>query len=229
MEFLISISVATAPVIILFTYVYVKDRYDPEPIKYLIACFVLGIVIALPAIYLELGLEELLGVGSGPDFFETLVFAMVTVSAVEEGLKYLVLRTVMYPRPEFNEPYDGIMYAVAISLGFAFIENIMYVSDGGIGVGFLRMFTAVPGHAMFAVVMGYFVGLAKFKKSTPSTILHIVGLGLAILIHGLYDFFLMWESPYVYISLLAFVVLIIGIILAVKAIRIHQQASPFKK
>lgn len=227
MEWIISLTVATLPVVALFTFVYLKDKHEREPLKYLIWSFVFGILIAVPAVFGELSLEAILGVSTGPNFLSTMIYAMIVVSAVEEGLKYLVLRFYMYPKAEFDEPYDGIMYAVAVSLGFAFIENVGYVADGGLTVGLLRMFTAVPGHTMFAVVMGYFVGQAKFQDSKSKALqLRLTGLVAAIVIHGLYDFFLMLETKYILVPLLAFVVLIVGIILARKAMKIHADNSP---
>jgi RsiW-degrading membrane proteinase PrsW (M82 family) len=119
------------------------------------------------------------------------------------------------------------MYAVAASLGFAAIENVGYVMEFGFTTGLFRMFTAVPGHAMMGVIMGYFVGLAKYRESSGhKTRTLLIGLLAAIAVHGLYDFFLMWNQDYV--ALLALVVLIVALILSVRAIKIHQRSSPHK-
>ena len=223
------LAVGLGPVIFLFTYIYLRDKYDREPLRYLVICFILGVLSAFPAAYLEGFLESALGVTTEGGVTETLIYAIIVVAFVEEGVKYLILRGYMYNKPDFNEPYDGIMYAVAISLGFAAIENLMYMvgGDDAMATGFLRMFTAVPGHAMFAVVMGYFVGRAKFLGSNGNPFLERTkGLVAATIIHGLYDFFLFLDMGY--ISLLAFVVLILGIRLGMKALKIHEQASPHK-
>lgn len=221
------LAVALAPVAFLFSVVYLQDKYDREPLRMLVISFFLGILIAVPAVYLEVNLERLLGLNSGGGFQNTLLNAMLVVAASEEGLKFLALRGFAYRSRHFDEPYDGIMYAVAVSLGFAAIENVLYVMQFGLTTGFFRAFTAVPGHAMMGVVMGYFVGLAKFRKSGWERARTLgVGLLSAILIHGLYDFFLMWDQDYV--ALLALVVLGVALVLSVRAIRIHQKRSPHK-
>lgn len=225
--FLLVLAVAMAPVIFIFSLIYFFDRHDREPLKMLIITFVLGILTAIPAVFLEVNLAEILGVGPGENVLDTLIYAMLVVAASEEGLKFLSVRVFAYRSKHFDEPYDGIMYCVAASLGFAAIENLGYVLEFGIGTGILRMFTAVPGHAMMGVVMGYFVGLAKYrehKKHGARTL--TIGLLAAILIHGLYDFFLMWNQDYV--ALLALVVLIVAMVLSIRAIRIHQRNSPHK-
>src|SRR5690606_34909890 len=120
------------------------------------------------------------------------------------------------PHKEFDEPFDGIVYAVMVSLGFAATENIAYVVQGGYEVALLRAFTAVPAHATFGIMMGYYMGKAKFSLRRQQ--LNLLGLFLATLFHGAYDFFLFVDFiPGVWIG--AFVSLIIGIILSKKAIK----------
>jgi RsiW-degrading membrane proteinase PrsW (M82 family) len=225
--FLLVLAVAMAPVIFIFSLVYFLDRHDREPLKMLIITFILGILTAIPAVFLEVYLGKTLKVSPGVNAFETFVYAMVVVAASEEGVKFLSVRLFAYRSKHFDEPYDGIMYCVAASLGFAAIENLGYVMEFGTGTGVLRMFTAVPGHAMMGVVMGYFMGLAKYRehKAHGARTL-LIGLLAAMLIHGLYDFFLMWNQDYV--ALLAFVVLIIALVLSIRAIRIHKRNSPHK-
>ncbi|HHG84780.1 MAG TPA: PrsW family intramembrane metalloprotease, partial [Bacteroidetes bacterium] len=181
------LALGLAPVIFIFTIVYVQDKHDREPLGMLIITFVLGIAIAIPAVFLEVNLSKILTLSNNPNFAGSLIKAMVVVAASEEGLKFLVLRGFAYRSRHFDEPYDGIMYAVAVSMGFAAIENVLYISEYDFETGIFRAFTAVPGHAMMAIVMGYFVGLAKFG-STPGTRARnlLTGLGAAILIHGLY-------------------------------------------
>lgn len=221
------LGLALAPVIFLFTLVYLWDRHEREPIPRLILTFFFGILTAIPAIFGEIYLEQLTGFHTGPALVPTLLYALIVVAFVEEFVKYFVVRVYSYPSKQFNEPYDGIMYAVAVSLGFAAIENVGYVfmDGGGIEVAWARMFTAVPMHAMCGVIMGYYVGHAKFK-STPSGAFwdRMKGLFAAVTIHGLYDFFLMWEVEAV--AILAIVVLIVAIILGIRAMRIHSRKSP---
>jgi RsiW-degrading membrane proteinase PrsW (M82 family) len=110
-------------------------------------------------------------------------------------------------------------------MGFAAVENIMYVSQGGLEVALLRAFTAIPAHATFGVLMGYFMGKAKFSNNKMKW--NLIGLSSAILFHGAYDFFL-FINFIPGISIGAFVSLIIGIVLSKKAIKAHQEGSFFK-
>ena len=112
-----------------------------------------------------------------------------------------------------------------VSMGFAATENIFYVLDGGYYTALARAFTAVPAHATFGILMGYFMGKSKFSKQSKRH--NIIGLLLAILFHGAYDFFLFIDFiPGIWIG--AFISLGIGILLSRKAIKIHQENSHFK-
>jgi RsiW-degrading membrane proteinase PrsW (M82 family) len=112
-----------------------------------------------------------------------------------------------------------------VSMGFAALENILYVFQHGVATGITRAFTAVPAHATFAILMGYFMGKAKFSKN--KTELNLLGLLVATIFHGAYDFFL-FINFIPGIATGAFVSLIIGIVLSKKAIKKHQQSSQFK-
>ena len=131
-----------------------------------------------------------------------------------------------FQSPNFNEPYDGIFYGIMISLGFAAVENIMYVYQSGFAVGVLRMFTAVPAHAMFGAIMGYYFGLAWQKPELKSKLM-LKGLFSAILLHGAYDFFLLQEN-YPGLMFVSFLGLFLTWKLVLKAIQAHNDASPFK-
>ena len=147
------------------------------------------------------------------------------MALVEEFSKYIIVRFYAQKKNEFNEPFDGIVYAVMVSMGFAALENILYTYQYGFGVGVTRAFTAVPAHATFGIIMGYFMGKAKFSNNSIK--LNLLGLLFATLFHGSYDFFLFINFiPGIYIG--AFVSLLIGIIFSKKAISRHQNSSNFK-
>ena len=156
---------------------------------------------------------------------EQAVHAFLIVALVEEFSKFIFVRGILYRSSHFNEPFDGIVYSVMVSMGFATFENLLYVSSGGMGTAIMRMFTAVPAHATFAVLMGFYLGKAKFEHKKSYYALH--ALGVATLFHGAYDYclFVSWVPG---IVLGALVSLVVGIWLSKKAIRIHQLASPFK-
>lgn len=126
---------------------------------------------------------------------------------------------------EFNEPFDGIVYAVMVSMGFAALENILYTFQYGFGVGVTRVFTAVPAHATFGIIMAYFMGKAKFSNNRIK--FNLLRLLFATLFHGSYDFFLFINFiPGIYIG--ALISLLIGVIFSKKAITRHQNSSSFK-
>jgi protease PrsW len=226
--FLIGLAIALAPIVVIFTLVFMLDKYEREPVKLLILSFVFGILIAVPVVFAEMGMKAAFGLeDEGMGILKTGLLAFIVVALSEEGFKFLILRLYAYPKKDFNEPYDGIMYAVAISMGFAAIENVLYVAGGGLTVGLLRMFTAVPAHGAFAHMMGFFVGKAKFMETKGKRVTYMMtGLFLAVLTHGAYDFFLMYDGAAW--ALFSFVVLLITLIMAFRTIRVHRKNSPFR-
>lgn len=143
-----------------------------------------------------------------------------------------MLRRYAYDKKAFDEPFDGIVYSVMVAMGFATIENVGYVYQHGIGTGVMRMFLSVPAHGSFAVMMGYYVGMAKFKPGM-AYVLRTVGIFWAVILHGSYDTLLLLGqngviSAYVSRGLLvtgAFVSYFIGIRLSLTAIKKQQQLS----
>ncbi len=217
---------ALAPIAAIVWYVYAKDKHEKEPTKLLFYCFALGIVSIIPALLgSELGIS--LGLDESPNMFMTFLFAFFVVALAEEGAKFLFLRFYIFPKKEFNEPYDGIIYAVMIGMGFAAFENLLYVVQGGWEIGLLRMFTAVPAHAVFGGMMGYFVGLAKMMPNRADRTLQLAkGLGIAVTLHGLYDFFL-FQQNFEILGFMSFILLFASIRYTQKAIAMHQEISPF--
>ncbi len=221
---ILTIALATLPGLLIVLYIYYKDTHQKEPHKYLIWCFLFGAISTYPAIHLEKwGMS--LGYDVSPDIFTTMVFAFVVVAGSEELVKYVFLKGYIYPKAEFDEPLDGIVYAVMIGMGFATLENILYAINYGLETTVIRAFTAVPAHAAFAVIMGYYVGLAKFSDNNKTTLL-LQGFIAAVVLHGTYDFFI-FQKNYPALTGLTMVTLVIGIMLSRKMIKIHQELSPF--
>ncbi len=218
------ILVAFAPVLALLVYFYVRDKYEKEPLKMLVWAFVLGMLSTILAIfmYVALGATEYSGSGSAASIF---LYSTFVIGFVEELAKFIPLVLVLYRSKEFNEPYDGIIYGVFVSLGFAMVENVNYISSGGYEVGFWRAFTAVPGHAVYGAVMGYFVGMAKFTPERQKILL-FKGLLYAILLHGIYDFFLFVGMGAISL-LLAIGVVIFGWRYMSRKMSLATDASPF--
>lgn len=227
------LALALAPGFAIIFYIYSKDKYDREPFRNLFLSFLLGVLSTIPAIVIQTLAEPLL-----PRVFNIssityyIVFAFGLVAFSEEGSKFIMLRAYAYRQRAFNEPFDGIIYSVMVSMGFATLENIGYVLQHGYYTGLLRMFLSVPAHAAFGVLMGYHTGLAKFDPQ--HAVRHLLtGLLLAILFHGAFDFFLFLQNnpnvtKHVSTSLLAAGSLItywIAIRMSLRAIRQHQDLS----
>jgi len=221
-----NVLLAVAPVLIIIIYIYCKDKYEKEPKGLLLLSFLFGAIVSIIiTTILYLGFDILLPLKDKFSVLQQFVKAFFVVALVEEFSKYVIVRYFAQPRFAFNEPFDGIVYAVMVSMGFAATENVFYVLEGGAQVAVLRAFTAVPAHATFGILMGYFMGKAKFSSNRIK--LNLFGLALAVLFHGAYDFFLFIDFiPGIWIG--AFISLIIGIVLSRKAITKHQERSQFK-
>jgi len=201
------------------------DRFEKEP-KWLMAlAFIFGALITYPTMLVE-GLATNLGWEESGNFFKVFFFALLFVGLIEEFFKFICL-ALPYFRKEFNEPLDGIVYAVLIAMGFATLENIIYADRFGISTVALRAFTAVPAHGAFAVIMGYYVGLSKVEINTTEKIkLILFGLGIASFLHGLYDFFII-QNYAEWLMSLATLVLIFSIYLAYRMLIILKNSSTF--
>lgn len=218
------VALATAPGVAVMLYIYLKDKHEREPFGLLLRAFFYGILSSLLTIIVSMPINAVVTIHE-KDLTEQAVHAFLIVALVEELCKFLFVRGVLYHNKNFNEPFDGIVYSVMVGMGFATFENILYVRDGGLEVAILRMFTAVPAHASFAVLMGFYLGRAKFEHKKGYYALH--ALGVATLFHGAYDYcwFISFE-PGIWIGAVAS--LAIAIVLSRKAIHLHQLASPFQ-
>jgi len=222
------LALTLGPGLAIAVYVFWKDRFDREPLRLLVSCFLLGVLSAFLAVGIQIAVQRV-GLDKNDSLSGELFHCFIIIGLSEEFSKLLFLRQFAYPKPQFNEPYDGIAYSVMVSMGFATIENIAYVylgnsSGEALSVALIRMVTAIPAHASFAVIMGYFVGLAKFRNN--STSLMFIGLFAATFMHGLYDFFLL-QNSIPNISAGAFISLAIWVYLSYRAIHIHQANSPY--
>lgn len=225
---------AIAPGVAISAYIIFKDEYNREPRKHLIISFLLGMFSVSPALGMEI-LASLLS-SNFPIFFKSTIGIAINayffVALPEEICKFSMLLWYAYRKKEFDEPFDGIVYAVMVGMGFATVENISYVSQYGLMTGIMRMFLAVPAHASFAIIMGYFMGKARFSAKKEHFLLFL-GIFWAIVFHGCYDFFLFLQESHKTgadnISLLLFlgavISLITGIILSKKAIKEHLKVS----
>ena len=220
---------ALAPAFAIALYIYWKDTHEKEPVGVLVMCFIFGALICFPAGFWNSGVFEIFGFDLDQEDNGMLIsffMAFFVVGLGEEMLKYLVVVLYAFRKPCFNEPFDGIVYAVMVSLGFAAFENIFYVMEGGLSVAVLRMFTAVPMHAAFAVIMGYYIGLSKYYRGAARTEKSLKGLVYAVLLHGLYDFVL-FQDDFPLLGLLIFPLIIWAFFLCKRAMNKHLKVSPF--
>lgn len=224
---MILLILSVAPSIAFIIFFYYRDRYEKEPWFLLWKCFGLGAL----SIFIASTIENIfLPFFYSPEetviIFRLFLGTFFVVGFSEEFSKYLVLRYYAWPKSYFNEPYDGIIYSVSISLGFATIENIYYVFTHGMSVGIVRALTAIPGHVFFGVIMGYFVGLAHFNKRRRKSLLAFGFFG-AVIAHGIYNFLILSES---WIGFYLFVLLLIfGWIFIFYATGKLERISPFRK
>lgn len=180
------IGIAILPVIILLTYIYKKDKFQKEPLPLLLGALGMGMLSVLPIVFVERALSNLNpyeGVNGA------LYTAFVVAGCTEEGFKLLFLYWLIWRNRHFDEYFDGIVYAVFVSMGFALVENVMYVFSGGLGTGIMRALLSVPAHFLFAVVMGYFFALAKFYRNRGLNM--VLAFIAPMLLHGTFDALLM--------------------------------------
>jgi RsiW-degrading membrane proteinase PrsW (M82 family) len=221
------------PGVIWLWIIYRTDRYEPEPKRLVLATFGLGIVAILPAfggerlagmVYPFLRyIEEATTTGVAAPW-PMAIGCFLVIGPCEELAKFLAVRLFVYRNKEFNEPLDGIIYAAAAALGFASLENVLYVIDwhtghvqwGALGI---RSLLALPGHVIFSTTWGYALGRQKFDASYRVWPMLLI----AALLHGLYDFLLMYRPTQPLILL--YMSLMVPII--VRQIRLLREDSPF--
>ncbi len=182
------LAAAVAPSAALLFYFYARDKYEKEPRRLLLKAFLLGGGLVIPVLFAEMALNvfnmeenNLLAAG---------YTAFVVAGLVEESFKFLFFFLYIWKDREFDEMYDGILYAVFISLGFATVENLAYVLSSGFNTALVRSLTAVPAHALFGVVMGYYLGIAKFARPQYTRKYIWLGFITPVILHGIYDFML---------------------------------------
>ncbi len=218
------IVLALSPVFIILMYVYFRDKYEKEPVKLLLKSLLAGGLIVLPVSMTESILSGFMPVNG--TVTQAAYEAFVVAGCTEEIFKFLALYFLIWRNPNFNEKFDGIVYAVFVSLGFAAIENIMYVSHGGISVALTRSLTAVPAHALFGISMGYFFGIAHMNREKRNLFLR-KALLVPILLHGLYDFILLSQ---VSLFLFLFIPFMIALYISgFRRMKLISDASVFRK
>lgn len=220
--------ISIAPAVLLMFFVYHQDKYQKEPIKSLIKAFCGGMLSVVFTLITVKICDYTIGLI--PYLNQTVFYdSFITAGIPEELCKFLVFMIFIWNDKNFDEYFDGIVYASFISLGFATVENIMYVLPGGLGVGIMRALLSIPGHFLFGVIMGYFLSLAKFNRSKRGLYIFL-GLLIAMTAHGLFDWLLMFSDRVGdFLAVIMYLLFIGGDVmlwrLGIKLIRKHQQNS----
>lgn len=213
---------ALIPPLFLMFRIYQLDKIEREPPRLVLRVFLAGALSVVPAIILEaLGGQALASlVPSGTVLFNLLQYFIV-VAWVEEGVKHFALKHTTWKNPEFNYFFDAIVYSAAAALGFAAAENIEYVFAFGLQVAGVRAITAIPGHCIFGIFMGYYYGMAKYCQlrgdQSRSRAYQILSILMPVLMHGFYDYCATSESDVLTIVFLVYIVLLD--IIAIRQIR----------
>ena len=195
----ILIAAAVIPAVLLMIYVYRADRLDKEPASLLGLLLLQGIISTALAAWAErIGARALSVFLPRDSLLYNVLFYFLVVGLAEEGFKFLLLKRRTWLSPHFNCQFDGVVYAVFVSLGFALWENIDYVAMYGFGTALVRAVTAIPGHACFGVFMGAWYGLAKSHERHGHARYAKICLRLSLLcpalLHGLYDLIAVTEQ-----------------------------------
>ena len=221
---------ACLPSIVLIIYIYKKDKADKEPFWLLFTLFLLGAFACVPSIFLENFAEKLNFFSEGSVMYR-LFDNFIGVALIEEGMKFIALFLITHKSKHFNSLFDGVIYAVITSLGFATLENILYVMLDGYETAVIRAVTAVPGHMFDGVIMGYFYttwhlgkmldktekaylqnGYIKAIKADKNSFDYKLQLFYALLIptlaHGFYDFLADSDSVLSFVTFFIFLILL---------------------
>lgn len=230
---LLLLFLAIIPVVLICHYIYVKDKRK-EPKGLLVKLFLFGFLSAVLTLLITDILVKIIpffGMDSKEltnNYILFFIYIFGGVALVEEYSKFILTYWGSYNNNNFDELYDGIVYCVYVSLGFACLENVLYVLGNaadsfsiGIQTALLRGVMAVPGHAFDAIFMGHFFGLAKYYQKKENKSLEkkylLYAVLIPVLIHGAYDFGLLSENL-LFISLV-FVLVITLYIVCIKKVK----------
>ncbi|PUB10351.1 glutamic-type intramembrane protease PrsW [Paenisporosarcina sp. OV554] len=189
---IILLSVAIAPGLALFSYFYLRNQISSEPSRSLFHTFIYGAMLTFPILFIQhvFKFEHI--------FQSAFITNVLFTSTLEEFFKWLILVMVIYQHVDFEDPYDGILYGASVSLGFATVENILYLLTYGLDTAFLRALLPVSSHAIFGVVMGYYLGRAKFAVRQSSKPLLFIALLAPLSLHMIYNGILAIEGIWLY-------------------------------
>ncbi|MEG2245892.1 MAG: PrsW family glutamic-type intramembrane protease [Peptostreptococcaceae bacterium] len=191
--------ISIAPSLTFLIWAYIKDKYEKEPIRFLGKLFFIGTLISIPAIIIE---DMLIKINIDNEYLNLLYIAFIVAAFTEEILKVIVLISYTLKSKYYTEKLDGIVYSIFITLGFATIENIIYIFGESylnvFEVGLSRAIISIPAHIMFSITMGYYLSIYKFSKEKMNIkkiyLLNVILI--PVILHGLFDFLLMLKTSW---------------------------------
>lgn len=211
---IILIIIAIMPIMLLLKFVFQKDTIEKEPLIMLLILFIFGILSAIIVIFLSNTIQSIVHINN--IFYSS----FIQVALIEEICKWICIYLIAWRSKEFNYKFDAIVYSIFVALGFALVENIGYSFQYGIITALLRAIISVPGHAFFAIYMGYYLGLAKMYYAKHDRknggIYSICSILVPTLLHGIYDYCIISKNDGLYILLIIFIITLY--ILSIKTI-----------
>lgn len=192
MFIVVLLSAAIAPSLALLSYFYLRNEMETEPRKTLLQAFLYGAIITFPIMFIQYVMQEEQAITN------EILSSVVIASALEEFFKWLIIFSVILKHVEFDDPYDGILYGAAVSLGFATVENVLYLLSFGIDQAVVRAILPVSSHALFGVVMGYYFGKGKFSQTERRKEFYALAFFGPLVLHICYNSIFLLEANFVY-------------------------------
>lgn len=213
--------IAIIPPIIIMRIVYNIDS-EKEPLKLILSMFAVGILsgsITILSVYLIQYYFPQLEKLNSENLYSMFLYTFLTIGIIEEYSKWFFSYNICWKNRAFDQKYDAIVYTVAMSLGFAILENVLYLMSNDIRVGFLRAIFSVPGHGIFAIISGFYLGKSKYDYEKGERKLwkfyKRLSLLLPALYHTIFDFLLLANNP-LFTKIFVFFVLFLYINGAIK-------------
>lgn len=219
------------PPIVLMYIIFKEDKIEKEPPRLLASIFFAGAFSTILAMLFETAGEKVLSLTGLPEssYLFQLLMNFLVIALSEEYVKYRAMRMRTWNNPEFNYRFDGVVYAVFASLGFAALENILYVAGLGFAGAVVRAVTAIPLHCITGIFMGHHYGMAKYLESRgqrEEARRHSrLSILVPVLIHGFYDFAASYDSDFLSMVFLVFV--IVMDIVAIRSVKKYSRTDDF--
>lgn len=218
------IILAVAPAIALVFFIYSFDKYEKEPISLLFKVFSFGALSVIPIVFVE---DMLMSFNIFSGLFSAFYISFIVAGFTEEFFKRLIVMKIAFNARHYSEKLDGIVYSAIASLGFAAVENIMYVAvsfKDDISVGITRAFLSVPAHMLFGITMGYYLSLSKYAQSEKEMKKYYnKSLIVPMVLHGTFNFILLSNHPLLILIFIPYLIYLWTV--NIKRLRFYQRES----